>query len=401
MKVTLLSKPYELAQQCLLAMNISYICSRCHRRFALNTFAYKCECGGAFELEKVPPKLSLGKLKSRANSIWRYREVLPIIKDENIVTLGEGMTPLIKERIFDKEILLKLDYLFPSGSYKDRGASVLLSKIKELGIKTVVDDSSGNAGAAIAAYCARAGITCEIYCPETASEGKLVQIRLYGAKLNKIPGSREDTAQVIQKKAKEVFYASHNWNPFFMEGTKTVFYEICEQLDWKVPDSIIMPVGYGSIIWGIALAGRELKDMGVISNLPKLVAVQTEAISPIYEAFRKGETKVTPSAQGRHTYAEGIACANPIRGEQILEVLRATDGEVIKVSEGEIAEGINILAQKGIYVEPTSAVVVAALKKSLKVEEGKTNVIILTGSGLKATDKMLKIFREFAAKEKA
>ena len=373
-------------------MNVNYICSRCHRRFAVNTLAFKCECGGAFELEKEPPELSLARLKSRANSIWRYREVLPIVKDENIVTLGEGMTPLIKGRIFDKEILLKLDYLFPSGSYKDRGASVLVSKIKELGIKTVIDDSSGNAGAAIAAYCARAGITCEICCPESASAGKLVQISLYGAKLNKIPGSREDTAKFIQEKAREVFYASHNWNPLFMEGTKTVFYEICEQLNWKVPDSIITPVGYGSIILGIALAGRELMDMGVISNLPKLIAVQTEAIPPIYEAFTKGETKVTPLAQVRHTYAEGIACLNPIRGEQILEVLRETDGEVIKVSEEEIAEGINILAQKGIYVEPTSAVVVGALKKSLKVEEGKTNVAILTGSGLKATDKMLKIF---------
>jgi len=373
-------------------MKVNYICSRCHRRFAVDTLAYRCQCGGAFELEKTPPKLAIGRLRSRVNSIWRYREALPIIKDENIVTLGEGMTPIIKARIFDKEVLLKLDYLFPTGSFKDRGASVLVSKIKELGIKTVIDDSSGNAGAAIAAYCARAGITCEIYCPESASGGKLIQISLYGAKLNKIPGSRQDTAKVVQEKAKEVFYASHRANPFFMEGVKTVFYEICEQLDWKVPDSIIMPVGSGSTMLGIALAGSELKDMGVINNLPKLVGVQTEAFPPIYEAFVKGETKVTPLAQGRHTYAEGLANPNPIHGEQILKVLRETDGEVIKVSEEEIAEGINILAQKGIYVEPTSAVVVGALKKSLKVEEGKTNVVILTGSGLKATDKMLEIF---------
>jgi len=382
-------------------MRINFICSRCHRRFDVNTLAYKCECGGAFELEKGLPKLPITRLSSRANSIWRYREVLPVVKDENIVTLGEGMTPLIKERIFDKEILLKLDYLFPTGSYKDRGASVLVSKIKELGIKIIVDDSSGNAGAAISAYCAKAGITCEIYCPETASEGKLVQIRLYGAKLNKTPGSRENTAKAIQERAKKVYYASHNWNPLFIEGTKTVFYEICEQLDWKVPDSIIMPVGYGSIILGVAWAGKELMEMGVIDHLPKLVAVQTEAIPPIYDAFRKGEAKVTPLTQAQHTYAEGIACINPIRGEEILKVLRETDGEVIKVSEEEITEGIKILAQQGIYVEPTSAVVIGAIKKSLKVEEGKTNVVILTGSGLKATDKMLKILGEFTAKEKA
>ncbi len=310
------------------------------------------------------------------------------------------MTPLIKEKIWGKEILLKLDYMFPTGSYKDRGASVLVSKIKELGIKAVADDSSGNAGAALAAYCAKAGINCEIYCPESASEGKLAQIRLYGAKLRKIPGSREDVAKAMQEKVKmrKIFYASHNWNPLFMEGTKTVFYEICEQLNWKTPDSIIMPVGYGSIILGIALAGRELRDMGIIDNLPKLIAVQSAVYPPIYEAFKKGETKVTPSTPSGHTYAEGIACANPIRGEQILEVIRQTDGEVIKVSEGEIAEGIKILAQRGIYVEPTSAVVVAALKKSVKIEDSKVNVVILTGSGLKATDKILEIFIRHKAK---
>jgi threonine synthase len=373
-------------------MDVHYVCSSCHKKFAVATFAYKCDCGGAFRLKKTPSKLPLSELQNRPNSLWRYREALPIVKNENIVTLGEGMTPLIKEKFFGKDILLKLDYLFPTGSYKDRGASIMVSKLKELDIRSVVDDSSGNAGAALAAYCAKAGIGCEIYCPATASAGKLVQIGLYGAKLNRIPGSREDTAKAIQEKANEVFYASHNWNPFFFEGTKTVFYEICEQLNWNVPDSIIMPVGYGSIILGVALAGRELIDMGVINNLPRLIAVQSEAYPPIYEAFKKGEVKVVPIGREQYTYAEGIACAKPIRGEQILAALRETNGEVITASEAEIADGIKSLAQRGIYVEPTSAVVIAGLKKSVKAEEGKSNVAILTGSGLKATDKMLKIF---------
>jgi threonine synthase len=373
-------------------MDVHYVCSSCHKKFAVTIFAYKCDCGGAFRLEKTPSKLPLGELQNRPNSLWRYREALPIVKNENIVTLGEGMTPLIKEKFFGKEVLLKLDYLFPTGSYKDRGASIMVSKLKELDIRSVVDDSSGNAGAALAAYCAKADIGCEIYCPATASAGKLVQIGLYGAKLNRIPGLREDTAKAIQERANEIFYASHNWNPFFFEGTKTVFYEICEQLNWNVPDSIIMPVGYGSIILGIALAGRELMAMGVINNLPRLIAVQSEAYPPIYEAFKKGEVKVVPIDREQYTYAEGIACAKPIRGEQILAVLRETNGEVITASEAEIADGIRILAQRGIYVEPTSAVIIAGLKKSVKAEEGKTNVAILTGSGLKATDKMLKIF---------
>ncbi|MFC1937758.1 threonine synthase [Chloroflexota bacterium] len=369
-------------------MNISRICSRCHTRYAVDTLAYRCQCGGAFELEKTPVELPIGKIKDRPGSIWRYREVLPIEDDENIVTLGEGMTPLIKESLCGKDVLLKLDYLFPSGCYKDRGASVLVSKMKELGIMRAVEDSSGNAGAALAAYCARAGIGCEIYCPEDTSKEKLVQISLYGAKLNRIPGPRENTATAIREKAKDVFYASHNWNPFFLEGTKTVFYEICEQLDWNAPDSVIMPVGYGSIILGIALAGRELRAMGVIDRLPRLVAVQTEACPPVYRAFIKGETGVAPLTEAGPTLAEGIACSNPVRGRQILEAVRDSNGEVVTVSEKDIIEGMAVLARKGICVEPTSAVVVGALKKSAKVVEGETNVVILTSSGLKATDKM-------------
>jgi len=380
-------------------MRINYICSKCHKRYAINNLAFRCECGGAFELEKSPLALSLDKVSDRASSIWRYREVLPIANDASIVTLGEGMTPLIKERIIGKDVLLKLDYLFTSGCYKDRGASVLVSKMKELGIKRAVEDSSGNAGAALAAYCARAGIDCEIYCPETTSEGKLVQIGLYGARLNRIPGLRENTARAIQEKAKEVFYASHNWNPFFLEGTKTVFYEICEQLDWKAPDSIIMPVGYGSIILGVALAGKELRAMGIIDHLPRLIAVQTEACPPVYEAYIKNEAEAAPLAHPSHTLAEGIACSNPVRGRQILEAVRGSDGEVITVSEEEIVDGISILAQKGIYVEPTSAVVVSALKKSAKLVDNETNIVILTGSGLKATDKILKIVDRNAVAE--
>jgi len=200
----------------------------------------------------------------------------------------------------------------------------------------------------------------------------------------RIPGLREETAIAVQKRLKECFYASHNWNPYFLEGIKTVFYEICEQLHWKTPDSIVMPVGYGSIILGIAIGIRELKNMGVINKIPRLIAVQSEACSPIYKAFMKGRNEVVPLYNCKHTYAEGIACANPVRGEQILKILRETDGDIITVSEKEIIEGIKVLLRKGIYVEPTSAVIVGGLAKSAKVKREEINIAILTGSGLKS-----------------
>ncbi|MEA1963822.1 MAG: threonine synthase [Candidatus Aerophobetes bacterium] len=367
-------------------MEANYICPKCHKRTRIDKETYyKCECGGAFELEKIIKKLPVENLRDRIGSIWRYREAIPIENDNNIVSLGEGITPLIQENISGKRVLLKLDYLFPTGSYKDRGASVLVSKMKELGVRTAIEDSSGNAGAAIAAYCAKAGVSCEIFCPEGSSEEKLIQISSYGAKVVRIPGSREETAIAVKKRLKELFYASHNWNPYFLEGTKTVFYEICEQLHWKTPDSIIIPVGYGSIILGIAIGIRELKNMGVIDKIPRLIAVQSEACSPIYKAFIEGKDEVTPLYNCKHTYAEGIACANPVRGGEILKIVRETDGEIVAVSEKEIIEGVKVLLRKGIYVEPTSAVIVGGLAKSAKVKKEEVNTAILTGSGLKST----------------
>jgi len=372
-------------------MRANYVCSRCHKKSQIskNTY-YKCKCGSAFKLEKTIKRLPIENLRDRIGSIWRYREAIPLENDNNIVSLGEGMTPLIQENVSNKRALLKLDYLCPTGSYKDRGASVLVSKMKELGVRTVVEDSSGNAGAAIAAYCARAGIGCEILCPEDSSKEKLIQINSYGAKVIKIPGPREKTAIAVQKRLKKCFYASHNWNPYFLEGTKTVFYEICQQLHWKTPDSIIMPVGYGSIILGIAIGIRELENMGVINKIPRLIAVQSEACSPIYKAFIKGENEVTPLYNCKHTYAEGIACANPVRGREILKIVRETNGDIVTVSEEEIIEGVKILLRKGIYVEPTSAVIVEGLAKSAKVKKEEINVAILTGSGLKSTMRFLK-----------
>ena len=249
--------------------------------------------------------------------MWRYREAIPISRDENILSLGEGFTPLEEMDFHGRRVLLKIDYLFPTGSYKDRGATVLISKAKELGIKKVVEDSSGNAGSAIAAYCARAGIACEIYVPQATSLGKLVQIQAYGAHLKRIEGSREKTAQVAMEAASETYYASHCWNPFFLHGTKTFAFEIWEQMGWKTPDVLVLPVGHGTLFLGAYIGFKELKEAGMVKRIPRLVAVQSASCAPLYQAFRRG-WKETGAIKKRETVAEGIAIAEPVRGRQIL-----------------------------------------------------------------------------------
>ena len=208
--------------------------------------------------------------------------------------MNEGFTPLEETGFNGYRVLLKIDYLFPTGSYKDRGATVLISKMKEWGIEKVVEDSSGNAGSAIAAYCAKAGIECKIYVPHTASPGKLVQIQAYGATLKKVEGSRERTAEKAMEAASKIPYASHCWNPFFLHGTKTFAFEVWEQMDWKTPDTLVLPIGHGTLFLGTTLGFKELKEAGMIKRIPKMVGIQSASCAPLYQAFKEGWRETRP-----------------------------------------------------------------------------------------------------------
>ena len=215
---------------------------------------------------------------------------------------------------------------------------MLISKLGELGIREVVEDSSGNAGAAIAAYCARAGIGCTIYCPASTSKGKLAQIGAYGASLKLIEGNRAATTEAVLEAAETTYYASHNWNPFFLEGTKTAAIEIAEQLGWRAPDHVICPIGFGSVYLGLYIGFSELYAGGVIEKIPRLLGVQSAACAPIYTAYREnGKIKRTP--QTHETLAEGIAAEYPIRGEMIMEARREIDGAFTVVNEEDIKSG--------------------------------------------------------------
>ena len=369
------------------------ICQKCQAAYSLDEPRWKCDCGSILDIE-FKATFDLEKIKERKPTMWRYREAIPVKDDDNIVSFDEGFTPLIEVNFNDRPVLIKQDQLFPTGSYKDRGASVLISKVKELGINEVVEDSSGNAGSAISAYCARAGIDCHIFVPESTAAGKLAQIQLYGAKLSRIPGTREDTAKAALKAAEDVYYASHAWNPFFFHGTKTFAFEVCEQLGWESPDTVILPVGNGTLLLGACIGFDELLAAEVISKRPKIIAIQSENCAPLYRAFQNNLAGI-PSINPKETLAEGIAIADPIRGNQIIEAVKKSNGSFIIVSDSEITESLIDICRKGYYIEPTSAVTIAGIKKYLpESNSGEVIVSVFTGHGLKTTEKMLKVLNQ-------
>ena len=365
-----------------------FFCPNCKRYYSIQPARWRCDCGSFLDLE-FGSKFPIEKILKRSPTLWRYREAIPIHNDQSILSMNEGFTPLEEIEFNGNPVLIKIDYLFPTGSYKDRGATVLISKMKEWGIKKVVEDSSGNAGSAIAAYCAKAGIECKIYVPHTASPGKLVQIQAYGATLKKVAGSRERTAEKAMEAASKIPYASHCWNPFFLHGTKTFAFEVWEQMDWKTPDTLVLPIGHGTLFLGAYIGFKELKEAGMIKRIPKMVGIQSASCAPLYQAFKEGWRETRP-VEKKETLAEGIAIAEPVRGRQILEVIRETGGEVLVVTEKEIKEALKEMGRKGHFIEPTSAATIAGLKKYLRKKRRKETVIsTLTGMGLKSAGKML------------
>jgi threonine synthase len=328
------------------------------------------------------PRFELNKYNSRKPNLWRYREAIPIKEDNNIISFEEGFTPLLPIDFNGKKIYVKQDYLFPTGSYKDRGASVLMSHAKEIGIKHCVQDSSGNAGCAIAAYSALAGICCDIFVPASTSAAKLKQIESYGAALKKIEGSREDTAAAAKAAVAHTFYASHCYNNYFYQGTKTFAYEVCEQLHWQAPDAVVLPAGNGTLVLGCYVGFTDLLNAGIISKMPKIIAVQAENCSPLAQAFNKNESHYT-QVKTTETFAEGIAIAKPHRGNEIMQIVKLTNGCFVTVNETEIATTWKETAAKGFYIEPTSAATIAGMKKYTAGFDDKTIVTLFTGNGLK------------------
>jgi threonine synthase len=319
--------------------------------------------------------------------MWRYREALAVSGEP--VSLGEPVTPLVAIEHGGRRVELKCDHLQPSGSYKDRGAALLMTHLRAIGVRRAVEDSSGNAAASLAAYAARAGIALTVFCPASASAGKLVQVRLYGAGLRLIDGPRPRATEALEAHvaATGEFYASHLWHPFFLEGMKTLAFEIAEQRGWRAPHAVLAPVGAGSILLGLWSGFRELHGAGLVDRVPRLFAVQAERICPVYLAHARGDDDVAAVAS-QPTLAEGIALPGPVRGREVLRAVRETGGGVARVSEDEIGRGLSALGRHGIAVEPTSAVVLPALvrlRAAGRLQDTEEVVLVLSGSALKAT----------------
>ncbi len=362
-------------------------CSSCDSRYPLDTRAWVCpKCGGLFEIADLP-RFDPTLIDTANASLWRYRAFLPLPTNAVPVSMGEGYTPLVETHLDGRRFLSKLDFVMPTGSFKDRGSSVIVSALCHMGITRVVEDSSGNAAASLSAYAARAGLAAEIFVPAHASPAKLAQIKIHGSTLNPIEGPRENAGYAAEQAAKSgnAYYASHYYNPLALAGMKTTAWEIWEQLGRRAPVAVVAPVGHGTNFIGLARGFQELHRARLIEKMPRLYAAQAAVVAPLARAFEQRLDHV-PTVEPARTIAEGIAIHRPVRGKELLAAIVETGGSALAVSEDEIAQARNDLARTGLYVEPTSATAVAALAKvpSSLLAEGNV-VVTLTGSGLKST----------------
>jgi threonine synthase len=363
-----------------------YIDSKTGATYSLDQARWRGDSGAHLNLGDAPG-LTRHDIDVSARSVWRYRKAL-LVDAAAAVTLGEGWTPIVPGEWDGVPVLFKLEFMMPTGSFKDRGMTVMVSYLRSRGVTEVLEDSSGNAGASLSAYAAAAGLRCRILVPETASYPKIAQIAACGADVVTIRGTRQDVAEAAVAMSREIFYASHNWQPFFAEGTKTLAYEVWEQLGFRAPDSVVVPLGYGANVLGCDRGFSELRRRGEIDRAPRLYGVQAANCAPYHAAFRAGRDDYVPVSVSA-TVAEGIASSRPTRLREVLAPVRASGGEVMAVSEDEIVRALGALARKGFYVEPTSAVAAAGLSQLIArgvIRKGETTVLVLTGSGLKASE---------------
>lgn len=359
-------------------------CPDCLKECEFTIDAWRCSCGGAWEVADIPVFDEL-QLNHKEYSIWRYGKLLGLDIQSPTQQMGVGWTPLVPVELFDRQIFLKLEYLSPSGSFKDRGVNAMINQLVHMGARTVIEDSSGNAGASVAAHAARFGIDSEVYVPAYASAAKQKQIRIYGAHVIQINGNRKDV-EVAAQAAVGVnkAYASHAYNPAYLAGQMTAAYEIWEQLDRKAPDWIICPVAQGGSFLGLWFGFRQLFKAGFIQHLPHMVAAQAENIAPIYHAWIKGLDHIPSIENPMPTVAEGVAISSPIRQKRVLQALRETEGMVLAISEEKILEAQEMITHKGYYIEPTSALAVAGwVELKNEIPQNACVVLPLTGSGLK------------------
>ena len=362
---------------------MNFVCSKCGKIVSTTTRAPKCECGGLWKLQFEPPRFSFDDIDRDEWSMFRYRKFMALEDDSwKTITMGEGMTPVVP---FDENVLFKMDYFMPTLSFKDRGAAVLVAHCKSIGVDSVVQDSSGNAGNSVAAYSGRAGIACEIFVPEGTSPKKIDMIRAHGAACTVVPGSRDHCADVCRAKVTDegVYYANHVYNPFFYEGTKTYIYEVYEQFH-RIPENVLIPVGNGTLFLGAMHALEHLVESGCIDHMPQIIALQSEKCDPLLQSANVGST-IPTEVKPEPTLAEGIAIGKPMRGEEILEYAKKYSIRFVHAPEDKILEAREAIARKGIYCEHTTAANYAAYLEYCRIYGPTPDCLItMCGAGLKS-----------------
>ena len=377
------------------------VCARCRKRFGLSELLNLCACGSPllvrYDLKKAKLAFAKSSLAGRAASLWRYRELLPLQNDANLVSLGEGYTPLLDAKKLGSELGLRRLWIKdeaqnPSGSFKDRGLSLAISRAKELGVKKAAIPSAGNAGGSFAAYAARAGIEAHVFMPRDTPMANQIEARQYGAKLTLVDGLINDCGRIVaeMKTTEGWFDVSTLKEPYRVEGKKTLGYEIAEQLNWHLPEVIVYPTGGGTGLIGMWKAFGELEALGWIgAERPRMVAVQASGCAPIVKAYNEDKASAEPW-QNATTVASGLRVPQAVGDFLMLQAIRESGGTALSVTDDEmLAEISRVGKAEGIFFCPEGAACVAALRRLIDnrwIKPADEALIFNTASGLKYLD---------------
>lgn len=378
-------------------------CRECKKEYT-PTFRYICEeCFGPLDVRYDFPQVTKNTFTNREHTYWRYHELLPIESKSNIVSIGAGLTPLIKadklgERLGLNNLYIKNDSVNPTFSFKDRPAGVAVSKAKEFGLSAVGCASTGNLASATAAHAAKGGFPCYIFAPSDIEHAKITQALSYGANFIAVDGTYDDANRIAAQigDSKGIGIVNINMRSYYVEGSKTLAFEVAEQLDWKVPDHLVVPVGSGAMLNAICKGFEELEELSLLNKVSNMhmIAAQPHGCAPVVDAFKNNKAEVTP-VENPDTIAKSLAIGDPGDGQYVLKRLKQYNGYAEESSNREILDAILLLARtEGIFTEPAGGVSVSVLKKMVeagKIDKNDSVICYVTGNGLKTTEVMMEV----------